>query len=449
MSTFLIPYALFLYGAAYNLQQILDGLGLNSSNFITINEAGFRNGSYWSPSEAALVPLSALILISLVLCFLLPICGYVIARTKGILAVLLLMFSPGFLSILGFIPNINYLPDSYGISEAGRLGSTIGYIPLLGMGVLVGWSLALIIVDLIGLQERFRQAFDHLWYLFALLTAVFFVYELNVSGSKSDYSEKDLLSKRAHSYLLEQVKDYDTLCRKNKMDLVSCDWASYIQPIINENMAYHHKVYISLGADTVKDYYSPKWSAIDTHVTDQIRSELMAYNDVMCPVTYISKNSQQYVKESHICQTTPAIYCNARSELNGKNVDVITRPLAIANECIVPMLLMNKKQMQKRSEQLKTVKVDYSYRWLFFILFSVVVGLKIANSTTKLFGFDKRESYDKRRSITAFLAPFKLIWLIFALLARLLNKCKIVASNVLKGALIHKKNHDKAQPPIE
>ena len=75
MSTFLIPYALFLYGAAYNLQQILDGLGLNSSNFITINEAGFRNGSYWSPSEAALVPLSALILISLVLCFLLPICG--------------------------------------------------------------------------------------------------------------------------------------------------------------------------------------------------------------------------------------------------------------------------------------------------------------------------------------------------------------------------------------
>lgn len=84
-----------------------------------------------------------------------------------------------------------------------------------------------------------------------------------------------------------------------------------------------------------------------------------------------------------------------------------------------------------------------------FILFSVVVGLKIANSTTKLFGFDKRESNDKRRSITAFLALFKLLWLIFALLARLLNKCKIVASNVLKGALIRKKIHNKEQPPIE
>lgn len=155
------------------------------------------------------------------------------------------------------------------------------------------------------------------------------------------------------------------------------------------------------------------------------------------------------MKESHICQTTPAIYCNARSELNGKNVDVITRPLAIANECIVPMLLMNRKQMQKRSEQLKTVKVDYSYRWLFFIFFSVVAGLKIANSTTKLFGFDKRESNDKRRSITAFLAPFKLLWLIFASLARLLIKCKIVASNVLKGALMRKKIHDKEQSPVE
>lgn len=444
-----MPYASFLYGAAYNLQQILDGLGIHSSNFITRNEAGVINGSYWSPSEATLVPLGALVLMSLILCLLLPICGYVVARTKGVIAVVLLMFSPGVLSILGFIPSINYLPDSYAIGEAGKLGSAIGYIPLLGMGVLIGWSLALILVDLTELQERFRQAFDHLWYLFALLTAVFFVYELNSSGSKSDYYDKDLLSKRAHSYLLEQVKDYDALCRSNKMDLISCDWASYVQPIINENMAYHREVYASLGASTEKDYYSPKWTTIDAQIVNQIRNELMAYNDVMCPVTQISKDSKQYVKESRICQTTPAMYCNVRSKLNGKTLDVITRPLAIANECIIPMLLINKKQMQKRSEQLKTIKVDYSYRWLFFILFSVIVGIKIANSTTKLFNFDKRESNDKRRSIAAFLAPFKLIWLIFVLILSLLGNCLIGAKNLLKEAPMRRKGHVKEQSPIE
>lgn len=84
MSNFFFPYIAFLYGAAYSIQQILEGIGLASSNFLERNEKGLIVGSYWSPAEAVTPILGLLLLYSIILFFALLAAGFVIARWRGV-----------------------------------------------------------------------------------------------------------------------------------------------------------------------------------------------------------------------------------------------------------------------------------------------------------------------------------------------------------------------------
>ena len=56
INEFIKPYIQMFYGAAYNIQQSLEGYGLSSSNFLEFDGSGKIVESYWSPAQAALVP---------------------------------------------------------------------------------------------------------------------------------------------------------------------------------------------------------------------------------------------------------------------------------------------------------------------------------------------------------------------------------------------------------
>jgi hypothetical protein len=59
--TFLLPYVSTLLGAAYNIQQALDGLGLHSINFVERDPHGRIVTSYWSAQEAVMPIFGSLI----------------------------------------------------------------------------------------------------------------------------------------------------------------------------------------------------------------------------------------------------------------------------------------------------------------------------------------------------------------------------------------------------
>jgi hypothetical protein len=68
----------------------------------------------------------------------------------------------------------------------------------------------------------------------------------------------------------------------------------------------------------------------------------------------------------------------------------LSRTVAIASECIIPLLVASR----ARQEKLKAVVADKArtkhFRWLFFILFSLVAGGKVTNATSRAMELDKR-----------------------------------------------------------
>jgi hypothetical protein len=67
LKTFLYPYFSLIYGASWNVQQSLEGMGVRSSSFVEYDAAGHIVSSYWSPAQALLPILGLLSLLSIFL----------------------------------------------------------------------------------------------------------------------------------------------------------------------------------------------------------------------------------------------------------------------------------------------------------------------------------------------------------------------------------------------
>ena len=87
--------------------------------------------------------------------------------------------------------------------------------PLVFMGLLTGWSVVVILSDLLDFKDKFRHYYDHLWYSMAILTCLFFVADSNTSQVAQEFQQGNQLARQASAYLLQQVRDYDLQCQKD------------------------------------------------------------------------------------------------------------------------------------------------------------------------------------------------------------------------------------------
>ena len=108
---FLFPYASMLTGAAWNIQQSLDGLGIVSTSFVTRDTGGMLTGGYWSPGEAVLPILGTLCLFWMFLSSCLVTAGYVLGRRKGACIAIALLAIPGILSTMSLPPQNESLAE--------------------------------------------------------------------------------------------------------------------------------------------------------------------------------------------------------------------------------------------------------------------------------------------------------------------------------------------------
>jgi len=399
---FFLPYLGFLNGAAYNVQQTLEGFGLTSSNFIERDTTGKIIGSYWSASEAIVVSFGALIIYSFVLFISLLMSGFVLGKWKGSLISFFIISIPGIFSVVGFWPQINYMPDTYVIDGTGELGSVKGFIPLLALGLVSGWSLIVNVYDTFKLNDKFRNYFDHFWYCSAVLAGIFFVFDSEANRNLQDLQEENRVNRQASLYFLDQVKNYDSYCREHNIEQkVSCKWTSDVQQVLNQYATYDEKVFYKLGPKTSKDIYSPLWEKASDQDVLEIRQEIKHYNDTKCPVRNIGHNVTQNSRPSGECQEVPAVFCHSFLEPPKGLVDeyIILHTVALASECIVPGLVASRERQEKLSLKTKSNSLDKHKRWLFFVLFSIVAGGKVANSSTKAIEVDKRAENDRRRII--------------------------------------------------
>lgn len=408
---FFVPYIQFLLGAAYNIAQTIEGLRPTSLTFIVGGADARMELGYFAPLE---VIFGILLLYSFVLVGLIVVAAYILGRRIGAFTALLLLALPGVTAMFGLWPSINYSPETIVIGGTGTLGSPWGMFPLVLMGLLTGWSLVVILSDLLGFKDNFRHYYDHFWYSMAILTAIFFVTDSNISEVVRELQEANQSSRQASAYLLQQVRTYDLQCQQSRrgrrrsgpgphssMGTVSCTWASDVQEMLNDYATKDERVFPILGPKSSTDIYSPLGRELSPQQILTLRHELQAYNNSRCPEKVLGEGWSQMARPSATCQRPPAIFCTSFPDPLDGHVDdkAPIRTVAIASECIIPSLVASR----ARQEKLKAVVEDKArtkhFRWLFFRLFSLVVGGKVANATSRAIELDKRREQEKQCSL--------------------------------------------------
>jgi hypothetical protein len=233
---FFVPYIQFLLGAAYNIAQTIEGLKPTALTFIVGGADSRMELSYFAPLE---VIFGILLLYSFLLVGLIVVAAYILGRRIGAFTALLLLALPGVVAIFGLWPSINYSPETIVIGGTGMLGIPWGMFLLVLTGLLTGWSLVVILSDLLGFKDNFRHYYDHFWYSMAILTGIFFVTDSNISEVVRELQQTNQEARQASAYLLQQVRTYDLQCQQSRrgrrrsspgahssVGTVSCAWAS-------------------------------------------------------------------------------------------------------------------------------------------------------------------------------------------------------------------------------
>jgi len=401
---FFYPYVKFLHGAAYNLHQILEGLGVVSSTFTGRNEAGQITGTYWSPDEAMVITLGYLMMLSLLLIPLMAAAAYTVGKKRGVLIFFALLLLPGVLNCLGLFPVINYLPIRYTINGVGKLGSEVGLIPLLMLCAITGWAVMVLIYDNLNLTERFRQIYDHFWFPLALVAAVFFVADNGANEDTALLKEATASIQDASSFLLSQIRRYDDYCRANGLDnLKSCQWSSDSQWTFTHIKEGEASYFIEFAPDESKGFYAANKRTISDEDVIAIRKEINDYNQRLCPVKYFSNGMSRSSPLSSTCEYVPRGYCSVNPDGPPGVVDknISSHTVALASECIVPWLAGAKPSLKQLSALVSQHDKAKNHRWLYFLAVAVAVGAKVALATTKLCLIDARPAEDRRRVLRA------------------------------------------------
>lgn len=204
LTTLLSPYIVVLQGAAWNLQQSLEGLGVISSNYIVRDPQGMIVSSYWSPAQSVAVILGLLFIALVVFACAFLVAGYVISRKTGAAISLGLLLVPAVLNVLGIWPFFSAVPDSFVLGGTGVLGAGYGMACLMLLGVLGGWCVAIIFTDLVRIRDRFWHLYDHFWVIAGLLAGIFFVADSQVSRHATELQATSTEVKQASAYLLRR-----------------------------------------------------------------------------------------------------------------------------------------------------------------------------------------------------------------------------------------------------
>ncbi|WP_330960438.1 hypothetical protein [Photobacterium sp. 53610] len=435
MFELLKPYIAFLYGAAYNLLQSLDALGLASTNFLEYAEDGSIVGSYWSPTEANLAVFILLSIYFLFLVLMLLLAGYTLGRVKGVWIAIGVIALPGLMNVWGLWPDINYTPESYHIMGTGSLGGIKGYLALAMLACLSGWSIFVVLNDTFCLGEKFKGLFDHAWYAAALIAGVIFIYDTDANSDSVQLNQERQVSKELSNFFLTQLKAYDQYCESNNLvHLESCKWSARIQNTLYDYIGLATpSLFASFGPNSTEELYRVKNFANSHEIKQKIRIEVQQYNDLLCPYTE-NRGVTTFSPRSAKCIITPSTYCNAYPEASNTPIKgVFVRPVALASECLIPTLVRSREIQERLSNKLASVSTAKHYRWMYLLAFAVFIGAKIANTTTKVVEMDRRESKEKRRVIKLVLSGVtNALKLIASVTRRILQFTKHLFSLLIK-----------------
>jgi len=246
------------------------------------------------------------------------------------------------------------------------------------IALLSGWIAVVILTDILSLQDRFRHAYDHLWYSMAILAGLFFVADAGNSHEVRDLQDTTKNVQQASSYLLGQIRGYVKYCESASIEQkASCIWANDIQQTLTDYTVYDERLYWQLGPKSQGYLYSPIRG--DKEVESEIRSELRKFNQIQCPVS-----TNRHSPPSNTCQRPPSIFCTGT-----ENANYMMWTIAVSNECVIPTLVQLRSKMEKQVAHVESAARTSHARWVFYLFIAFLAGGKVANATAK---FTKAQS---------------------------------------------------------
>lgn len=385
---FLQPYVLMLLGMTYSLQQSLEGLGVNKTQFEPWrNGSGAIVGSMLNVDASLALPMVSMLVLSVVWIVLVMIALRTLWGRQAMKLGLLLLVIPGLLSTVEVWPDIQWLPRTYVIGS-GYVGSPWGMLLLQAFALTAGWSLTVWLTHRLKLDDRFRHGYDQFWYALAISAGLFFVADLDANGLRDDLRQSVATSRAASSYLLEQVQRLDAACQSGDIKLsLACAWAGRSQWQLANYAHYGEKLYWQLGPEQEWHIYTGSNLPQDDLTVDALRQELHQYNIQVCPITNLGGGVTQSSRLSRVCQISPAEFCRSFPSRNLAGVapaDEMSHTVAIANECIVPTLFQLKAKQASLASAVDDNEKTRHLRALFFIFVSLIAGGKVANASVRM-----------------------------------------------------------------
>lgn len=370
------PYAEFIIPAAYNLQQTLEGMGVKIEEGRPEVVPGVAAYSILTPGIPFLMVVGWVLLYAVLLLGLSLLAGYCLGRGKGAFITLAVWLIPGLLSVFNLWPHYNGVPASFELGESGAIGSPWGMVPIVLIGMLTGWCITVVLTDLLRLRDRFQRYFDHAWIAIAVLTGVFFVSDAQNRQNEQALRDTTEQVRMSSSYLLDQARWYEqNLCHDDaKTVQASCKWAKSVQPLLADYTYGEYQFFWSIGPRTDIELYAPYATNDVSDFVATVRKELDQSNQSLC-----GDASHRY---EWLCHRVPAGLCNPDKQ----HFNSVLEPVAIANECIVPALVRLHDLASKQHEVVADETDSKHWRHIYYMVFSVFAGAKIANLTTRAEG---------------------------------------------------------------
>ena len=407
LSQFLIPYLAVLSRAAWNIKQNLEGAGLLSSDMTAPDLAALAAAMHagavsgWDPGASVLGILGLLCVACLLFVPFVMLAGYAIGRTLGVLVTAVVLLLPGVASVAGIFPRVAPAPETFVIGGVGVTGDIVGMLSLVVLLVAVGWTVFVLAADSLPIRNKGWEVYDLFWLGLGLTAAVFFIADSQMSQHDASFREAGNDVQRASGYLLKQVEAYISWCRQNAADhAASCSWASHVHPKLLNIEFEDPRVFVKLGPDSSAALYGDQRRAATPAEMDQIRREIAAYNQRLCPVEDLGHGFFRGSAFSPQCEDTPDPFCTAFPDALAGKVPktLLGTPVALASECVIPNLIRLRKLATRQAAQVEHDHRNRNYRWMYFLgVFSIFLGGKLAGATAKLASFNDRAVGETRR----------------------------------------------------
>ncbi|MBF0558742.1 MAG: hypothetical protein HQL08_08180 [Nitrospirae bacterium] len=362
MTHFLVPYFSLALTAAYSLLQNLEALGI----------LRIWHGPYIELRPTVNVIAGIYFILILMILVFNIITAFALSNRLA-LSLVLIWAIPGILSLLGYEIK-PYGPQVYTLGQ-GNLGNGTGTFTNIVLVFIFGWSLFTLLMHIFKAGFRFRNIYDHIWYVLGLSAAIFLVVDMSISSTAKKLSDAEGYIEGAETILIRQTRTAESFCAGEHSYIPPAEFCAWAR-------AFKHQLL---------------WSQNDKPFTrsDENRlamEEVLSFGDggnvgsdiVLKQIRFYNATICANAKLKHYCEFVPLVL-NNHPKLADPDTNVMQK-YALAVESLVPTITLYWGQSVKENNNIEEGSKAPHKRWFYFLALGILAGGKVAIASRNVFG---------------------------------------------------------------